>query len=148
LIPGAGGTQRLPRLVGLSAAIDLIASGEPLAALQAAGIGLIDKILPEPFAANAISFAMRSETPSRKRWAQDANDTKRLLDEARDRFAESGPGGRAIDAALLCLEAASRTQFEEGMRLEHEQVMSLIGSAEAQALRQKFLEKRTGGRTC
>jgi 3-hydroxyacyl-CoA dehydrogenase len=150
LIPGAGGTQRLPRLVGLGAAIDLITSGEPLTAPQAAGIGLIDEILPEPFGENAVRFAIRMATgkPAQNRVPDAANDAGRLLDAARARIAVSGPERRAMEAALFCLEAAARMTFEEGMRIEHKQVMDLIGSAESQALRQQFFEKRRGGRTC
>lgn len=146
LIPGAGGTQRLPRLVGLGPAIELITSGEPLTAAKAKSIGLIDEILPEPFAGNAVRFAksMANGNPVPDRMAGAANGAARLLEAARTRSS----GGRAIEAALLCLEAATWMSFEEGMRIEHEQVMGLIGSAEAQALRQEFFEKRRGGRTC
>src|SRR3546814_17268526 len=58
LLPGAGGTQRLPRLVGVETALDMIASGSPISAAKAAEMGLVDKLVDEShLAAAAVAFA-------------------------------------------------------------------------------------------
>jgi len=150
LIPGAGGTQRLPRLVGLASAIELIIGGEPVNAVRAVEIGLVDAVMEEPFLENAAIFAGQlgrtaasQPISGRACSTQDADNTLR---SARDAIVDTGPRGRAQRAALQCLEAALCTTFEQGMRLEYELVLELIESPEAKSLRREFFASREGRR--
>jgi len=150
LIPGAGGTQRLPRLVGLTAAIELILGGEPIDAVRAREIGLVDAVLGEPFVENAAMFAARAATmaagQSIRNRVCDPQNADKIMASARDGIADTGPRGRAQRAALRCLEASIGSAFEEGMRLEYELVLELIASAEAKTLRQEFFASRAANR--
>ncbi len=76
IIPGFGGTQRLPRLVGLAAALDLILSGRQLDAARAARIGLVDRVVPLPYLAREVSALLRAA-------AQDPRHSSRLVRRAR-----------------------------------------------------------------
>lgn len=150
LIPGAGGTQRLPRLVGLHAAIELILGGEPINATHAANIGLVDAVLGDPFLENAVTFAAQAATtpagePLRRR-ACGAADADAILALAGTGIAGTGPRGRAQRAALSCLQAALGKTFDEGMQLEYALVLELIASDEAKALRKEFFASRAVGK--
>jgi 3-hydroxyacyl-CoA dehydrogenase len=152
LIPGAGGTQRLPRLVGLAAAIELILGGEPVDAVRAREIGLVDAVLGEPFVENAAMFAAQAATmaarqPVRSRVC-DSQNTDKILASAGDGIAASGARGRAPRAALRCLEASIGKAFDEGMQLEYELVLALIESPEAKELRKEFFASRAGTKNC
>ncbi len=127
LIPGAGGTQRLPRLIGVQAALEMILGGEPVNGAQALALGLVDAILEEPLIASARTWAAQASAVPRERRTR-------------------GPvrGGAARLAALRCIDAAARQPFEDGLRLEEELVAALIADEDSQVLRQTFL--RQGGK--
>jgi 3-hydroxyacyl-CoA dehydrogenase len=142
LIPGGGGTQRLPRVVALEAAIDMIVGGEPVDARRAQEIGLLDAVLAAPFVENAVRFAAQANARQRVRdRACRATDPAKAIASARGRIVDTGPRGRAARAALQCHEASGRA-FDEGMQLEYELVLELIRSPEAQALRKEFFARR------
>ena len=120
LIPGAGGTQRLPRLVGLAAAIELILGGEPVDAVRAREIGLVDAVLGEPFVENAAMFAAQAATmaarqPVRSRVC-DSQNADKILASAGDGIAASGARGRAPRPPQGCRAPAIRKAVDEGQQ--------------------------------
>ena len=145
LLPGAGGTQRLPRLVGVKAALEMIATGNPVPAKKAADIGLVDKIVGEDsLADDAIAFA---------REIADARPIPRVRDktvspdpEAVEAFTRaSGRKMRGFDApaaCIACVVAASEKPFDEGMQFEREQFMKLMMGTQSAAQRHIFFAER------
>ncbi len=140
LIPGWGGTQRLPRTVGLSAALDLILSGRFLDAAQAERIGLVDRaIAPEHWDREVEEFieaVLRGDTNLRPRsqppWWQHLLDRTRLghhwvLAHARRQTAAQREHYPAIEAALQAV-AASFDRKANGYQVEQEQFVSLVST--------------------
>jgi enoyl-CoA hydratase/carnithine racemase len=115
IIPGAGGTQRLPRLVGLAKARDLILSGRHLDAAEAFEIGLVDRVVR---AGEAYAAALEDA----RRWA-------------------TGPT-RAYGAAKRALLAAGDGDLAEGLRVEHEVFVDLFTTRDREEGMRAFLEKR------
>jgi 3-hydroxyacyl-CoA dehydrogenase len=144
LMPGGGGTQRLPRLVGIGPALDMIVSGKPVNARDAMGMGLIDVIANGDLVEAAVVLA--------RRYSGTLGGYRRLSNQPLDangfdfvrRRAEavksSGlqAGGRAVDA----VEAATRLDFEQGLVREGELFQLSRESTESAALRYLFAGER------
>ena len=147
LLPGAGGTQRLPRLIGVEKALEIIVSGDPVGAQTGAELGIVDALLDGPFPQAAIDWARTHATGTRK------------LSERTDKIApaQADPGlidrvaarllakARAPQAARVCVEAvrtATTTPFAEGAARERASFMELVVSAESKALRYAFFAER------
>ncbi|MFT3761604.1 MAG: 3-hydroxyacyl-CoA dehydrogenase NAD-binding domain-containing protein [Pseudoxanthomonas sp.] len=149
LLPGAGGTQRAPRLVGAEAALALMTGGKPIPAVQALAIGLIDAIAEgDPLeaalrhAAALEGDAVRvrdSKTP--EAGARAAIASARAAAAAR-RDACATAAGRIVD----CVEAALALPFDEGQALEHRLFDELLASPESRGLRHVFLGERAVAR--
>jgi len=148
LLPGAGGTQRLPRAVGLDTALEMIVSGELVASEKLAATALFDRMTArgEDLLDAAIGFARqvadtRPLPKVRDRIVAHA-DLDAFLQAARARVkAQAGP----FPAPLLCFEcvAASATMpFEDGLNVERELFMRLLDSDESKALRHAFFAER------
>lgn len=118
LIPGAGGTQRLPKLVGRTAAREMILTGESIDAARAVAIGLADSMAADPLLESAIAFAGK-------------------MLQRRD-----SPADPAGLAALRCIDASSHLSLADGLRLEEALVNELIASPESKAKRAAFLASR------
>ncbi len=148
LIPGAGGTQRLPRLIGAEAAILMMSRGDAVDARAAEEIGLIDGILPDPGVAAAVGFAegllVRGLGPRPTLALADLAGEPALwlaaVAEARRSAAASPLPGlmRLCD----CVEAALLFPAEAGLALEEECFAECLASAESRALRHLFLAER------
>jgi 3-hydroxyacyl-CoA dehydrogenase len=149
IIPGAEGTQRLPRLVGLSAAIDMCVSGKPIKAPEALTLGLIDKIVEGDLLHGAIAFAREkaaSVAPLPK--TRDLGDKLGFGDigaalalgraQARKTRRNQTAPLRVVDA----LEAAATLPFEEGWKKEREIMKECLASDQARALIQAFFAER------
>jgi 3-hydroxyacyl-CoA dehydrogenase len=144
LLPGAGGTQRLPRLVGVERAIDMIVSGEPLSATALAGTALLDRVVdgdPVP-AAMVLAAEVATRPPRRTRDIPlDATNLSALCEAARVRLkSERLPlpaPARAVDA----IEAAGGP-FDEGLAIERHAFLELMDSPESKALRHAFFAER------
>jgi 3-hydroxyacyl-CoA dehydrogenase len=149
LLPGAGGTQRLPRLIGLEAALNIIVSGAPTPAAKFEGSPLLDALIPGDLLAGAIAFAEKA--------VADKLPLKRVRDlkvkpalpgnDAFLQFARNTVGAvsKNFPAPLRCVEAvaASVTKpFDEGMKFEREQFMALMNTPESRALRHVFNAER------
>jgi 3-hydroxyacyl-CoA dehydrogenase len=153
LLPGAGGTQRLPRLIGAKPALGLLLSGLPVAAARAAGMGLVDAVTEggaEPAAeAIARSFvAGEADLPTTaERFAGRRFDPEGWLAAVAAARAGLGPArlpapGRIID----CVEAALLLPEDEGFAFEATAFDDLLATPEAAALRHAFLAERRAAR--
>ncbi len=151
LLPGAGGTQRLPRLIGLEAALNMIVSGAPVAAAKFAGTALVDKVIDGDLVAGAVAFA--EEVIAKKMPARRARDLK-VKDpqaEAFLQFARNTVGAMAkgFPAPMKCLEAVAASygkSFDEGVKVEREGFLSLMASPESRALRHVFMAERAAAK--
>jgi 3-hydroxyacyl-CoA dehydrogenase len=154
LLPGAGGTQRLPRLVGVEAALPIIVSGDPVSAKKAAEIGLIDKIVGEgALEAEAIAFARemagRGEPPRTSKRTDKIADAIRdpgVFDRFRQANARRFAGFEAPNACLEAVRAAVELPFEDGIKKERELFLQLISGDQSRALRHVFFAERAAAK--
>ena len=155
IIPGAGGTQRLPRLAGVAKAAEMCSLGEPVKARDAFDAGIIDKLIEAAsdetqLRAAAVAFAREAAgKPVRKtreldqRLAGDPNnDTTKILAAARDAARKKLRGRHAPLAAIDAVEAATKLPFEQGCARERELFIECLFSAESNALIHAFLGER------
>ena len=151
LLPGAGGTQRLPRLIGLEAALNMIVSGAPVAAAKFAGTPLVDRIIDGDLVAGAVAFAQ--EVLEKKLPARRARDLK-VKDpqgEAFLQFARNTVGAMSknFPAPMRCLEAVAASlvkPFDEGVKVEREGFLALMATPESRALRHIFGAERAAAK--
>jgi 3-hydroxyacyl-CoA dehydrogenase len=149
LLPGAGGTQRLPRVIGVENALNMIVSGEPVASellAKAPGQKLFDKIIDGDLLAGALAFAadvvdarplplvrnLRAEYPNRDAYFQFARNTV-------------GAMAKNFPAPLKCVDAVAasmRMKFDEGLKFERELFTALMFTPESKALRHAFMAER------
>jgi 3-hydroxyacyl-CoA dehydrogenase len=148
LLPGAGGTQRLPRVLGLEMALNMIVSGTPVASEKLAGTALFDEVFAADadLLASAIAFAEKiadaRPLPKVRERKVDYPNHEAFLQFSRNTVkAMAGP----FPAPLECVEtvAASVTmKFDDGMKFERERFMHLIQTTESKALRHAFFAER------
>ena len=144
--PGAGGTQRLPRLVGAEKALQMILSGTPITGAEAARIGLVDRAVESDLIDEALAFAAeraRSGGPHpkvRERTVQ--LDDPGIFDATRKQIERRARGMRAPYACIECVEAAVQLPFDEGIAREYEVFDAQVRSSEAAALRHVFFAER------
>ena len=144
LLPGAGGTQRLPRIVGVEQAATMCALGVPISAKKALETGLVDSIASEDsLAEDAIAFArqMIAEGPRPSRDRPITGDTA-IIDELKAKNARRWKGFEAPYANLACVEAATRLPFDEGMKFERAEFTKLMGGSQSAAQRHMFFAER------
>jgi len=146
LIPGAGGTQRLPRILAPAQAFAMMLSGEASNAMQARAKGLADEVADDPVAA-ARAFALRLAdagswpVTSRREIAGDASSREALSSVVSD--ARKKHGALLNTGALVrAVEAALTLPFEQGLAIEREEFLKLIPSDQAVALRHVFFAER------
>ena len=155
LIPGAGGTQRLPRVLGVEVALNMIVSGEPIASERLAalpGQKLFDKMAtsPESLMAEAIEFA-RSVANQRPLPRIRDLPCKHPLGDAYFQFARNMVKGMAknFPAPLKCVDAvesATKRKFDDGMVFEREVFLNLMLTPECRALRHLFVAQRAASK--
>ena len=150
LIPGAGGTQRLPRLVGAEVAIDMIVSGEPVSAKDEANTALLDLVVDGDPIAAAVDFAASSDVASRppprtRDLALDEPNLAALCQAARAKLKAQRPVLPAPLQAVDAIEAASRP-FDEGLALERGAFLELMDTSESKGLRHAFFAERAAGK--
>ena len=148
ILPGAGGTQRLPRLIGAQRALDMIVSGEPIPAEKALELGVIDEIVKGDIVAAGTTFAnkvVREARPLNKTNANQATvdgDAAEFFAAARQRIAKEYRGYPAPLSIVDCVEAAVNIPFTKGVQKERELFEKLRPSIESQALRHLFFAER------
>lgn len=152
ILPGAGGTQRLPRLLGVVAALEIIASGKPVGAKQALQAGLLDRITDEDVLAPALAWAQElvaAGSGPRRTSALPLPKEKLpggFFDQFRAAVAERQRGLPAPLAIVDCVEAATRLDFAAGVKFEREKFQQLVNSPESAALRHVFFAEREAAR--
>src|SRR4030095_15534814 len=141
ILPGAGGTQRLPRVVGVPKALSMIVSGDPIGADGAPKVGLIDEIVDGDLTAEGVAFAEKvvaEKRPLKK--IRDLDDKvaavrgkPEVFAEFRSSVARQTRGFRAPENCLKAGEAAVTLPFKQGMKRERELFQELITSPESKA---------------
>ena len=154
ILPGAGGTQRLPRLIGVANALDMIVGGEPITAAQAAPMGLIDDVVEGYLAAGAVAFAAKvaaGSAPLRKARdgddkLQDGRDDPGLFDAARKKIERRARGQLAPWRCIDCVENAVKLPFDEGITQERRLFDECLASPQSAALRHAFFAERAANK--
>ena len=148
ILPGAHGTQRLPRVIGVARALDMIASGDPIGVDKALELGLIDEIVKGEIAAAGVSFANRVVREARE--PRKTSTLTAKLDQpaaeffpaARARIAKEYRGYPAPLVIVDCVEAAVTLPFAKGVQKERELFEKLRATTESKALRHLFFAER------
>jgi 3-hydroxyacyl-CoA dehydrogenase len=144
LLPGAGGTQRLPRVVGVEAAATMTSTGDPVPAPKAKELGLVDELAGEDsLAADAIAFARAkiADGPRPTRERPVFGDVA-IIEQLKTANAKKWRGFDAPYANLACVEAATRLPFEEGLAFERQEFMKLMFGSQSAAQRHIFFAER------
>ncbi len=149
IIPGAGGTQRLPRLAGVAKAVEMCAFGEPIDAKTALNAGIIDKIIEGDLLTGAVEFArsiagrLAYKTRERNEKLQDAAGNTAIFALAREQARKTRRGQTAPLAAIDAVEAATRLSFDDGINREAEIFRVCLYSTQSKALIHAFFGERT-----
>ncbi len=153
LLPGAGGTQRLPRAVGAQLALQMIVSGEPIGADAALKSGLVDRIVPADTFQGVLDFAQElsgRRTHPRLRAGlallPAGIEADEFFHQARDRVARQARGLLAPMKCVDAIEAAVLRPFEEGVQIERAMFVELVGSEQSKALRHAFFAERAAAK--
>jgi len=155
IIPGAEGTQRLPRIVGIAAAIDMCVSGRPVKAPAALQLGLIDEIVAptgEDLRAGAIAFARKvsagphSKTRDHNDKLGDAATNAPLYAAGREQARRIRRNMTAPLAVIDAIEAAATLPFDEGCRVEHEIFFKCVVTDQCRALIHAFFSERAASK--
>ena len=151
LIPGAGGTQRLPRLTGVEKALDIILSGAPFSAQEALQWGVVDALVEEgQLREGALGFARKViDTHLLPRKTHDLNEKieaarghPEIFEKVRRDYAKKFRGFEAWQSALRAVQVAVDLPFDEGMKLERQAFLDLIPTEQSRAQRYVFFAER------
>jgi len=151
LLPGAGGTQRLPRIVGVEKALEMVTSGEHVGAKQCAEMGLVDALVDEgKLRDGAIAFARK--IVAEKRPLKRVRDMNEKVEAARGKpeifaafrkaNAKKFRGYQAPESNIKCIEAAVNLPFDEGLKAERKLFMELMTGTQSAAQRYVFFAER------
>jgi 3-hydroxyacyl-CoA dehydrogenase len=150
LIPGAGGTQRLPRLAGIAKAVEMCAFGSPIDAPDAVASGIADKMIEGDLLTGALTFAREVaakpivKTSDKSGKLRDPDPA--IFSAARDQARKKLRGQSAPLAAIEAIEASTRLPFNEGMRLEARLFEECRQSTQSKAMIHAFFGERTVGK--
>ncbi len=145
IIPGAGGTQRLPRLVGIATALELILSGALVPAAAAHADGSIDAVVDSDVVGAAVAYARQfiaEGKPIDRVSARTVSRDDRALVEVPARFAKKYRGFLALPKAVDAVRASAELPFAEGVGVERALFVELVDSQQAKALRHAFFAER------
>ncbi|MGW0183512.1 3-hydroxyacyl-CoA dehydrogenase NAD-binding domain-containing protein, partial [Nocardia sp. NPDC003345] len=149
LIPGSGGTQRLPRLIGASAALEMIQRGTPVSGVEAVALGLVDATFDGPALTAALKFfAERSPVapPSPVVDTGVADATGIDFDARRRAVRTNVRNGLAQRTAIDAVEAATRLSLSDGLAFERAAFLELLAGPESAALRHVFLAEKSAAK--
>ena len=149
ILPGAGGTQRLPRVVGVEPAMEMMVSGKPVNAKFALANGLIDEIVDDLFE-GGMAFAKKVATEGgplvkvrdNNEKLEEAKQDAELFDRFRKKIARKTRGFDSPEAIIQCVEDTLTKSFDEGILAERERFMKLITGAKSEAQRYYFFSER------
>ncbi len=148
LIPGAGGTQRLPRLAGVAKAVEMCAGGNPITAQDALKFGILDRLIEGDLLAGAVAFARgvagkpAPKTRERKEKLGTAAQNAPIFAAARENARKKQRGLMAPLAAIDAMEAATKLSFEEGCETERKLFAECLFSDQSKALIHVFFGER------
>ena len=148
ILPGAGGTQRLPRIVPVAKAIEMMTTGNPIPAEKGKELGLVDEVASGDLLEAAIAFAIKlvaqGKGPRRIRdmSARVDGDVKTFFAQAREQVAKASRGYPAPLEIVACVETACTRPFDEGRKFERERFAVLVETGESKALRHMFFAER------
>jgi 3-hydroxyacyl-CoA dehydrogenase len=146
LLPGAGGTQRTPRLCGVMPALDLITSGNPIDAARAASLGLVDHIIEGDLREGALAWCRElvAKAAARRKTSELRVETigDGVLAEYRTKLAKKARGQVAPQKIVECVEAAMTLPFPEGLETERRKFLECMQSPQSEAMRHVFFAER------
>jgi 3-hydroxyacyl-CoA dehydrogenase len=148
IIPGAAGTQRLPRLAGVAKAVEMCVGGNPVKADEALKFGIIDRIVEGDLLAGAVAFAREvsgkaaGKTRDRNEKLGDGSENATIFSAAREAAAKKQRGLMAPVAAIDAVEAATELPFEEGCKVEQKLFMDCLFSDQSKSLIHVFFSER------
>jgi 3-hydroxyacyl-CoA dehydrogenase len=149
LLPGAGGTQRLPRAAGVQKALEMAATGNPIGAREAYEIGLVDRMIEGDLEQHAVAFAeeVRDVRPIPRTSEADeklaeARSNPAIFDEFRKANARKMKGFDAPEANIKAIEAAVAKPYAEGVQDERRLFMELMSGTQARAQQYFFFAER------
>ena len=153
LLPGAGGTQRLPRITGPAKALQMVTSGDQISTSEALMCGLVDQVV-EDLEAGAVELAQKAAD---ERWPltkirdrsdklQEAKDDPELFSNFRKSIARKTRGFLAPEYNIRCIEAAVTLRFEEGLARERELFSELMSGPQSGAQRYYFFAERAANK--
>jgi len=149
LLPGAGGTQRLPRVAGVQKALEMVTSGTPIGAKDAYAVGLIDRIVEGELVQHAVAYAdeVRDIRPlpkssERQEKLQEVRDNPAIFDEFRKANGRKFRGFEAPEANIKAVEAAVAKPYAEGVIDERNLFMGLMAGTQAKAQQYFFFAER------
>ncbi len=148
LLPGAAGTQRLPRIAGASLGLDMIITGKPISAKRAQEAGIIDQVIKTDLLEGAIAVAENlaaQDAPVRRiseMQVDPATVPASLFDDARATLQRRPTGNPAPERIIQCVEAAVKLPFAEGVQVEARLFHECLNSRESAALRHRFFAER------
>jgi len=150
ILPGAGGTQRLPRVVGVQKALEMITSGSPISAAEACEVGLVDEIVDGDLTRAAVAFARKViedgrpllKIRDRTDALQEARDNPSLFDEFRRSIARKSRGFEAPENCIKAVEASVNLPFDDGLERERELFVELMQGEQARAQQYFFFAER------
>ena len=151
LLPGAGGTQRLPRVVGVEKALQMVTSGQHVPAKQCLEMGLVDEISNEDnLRQDSISFAKKIVSENRplvkisemNDKVEAARGNENIFKDFRASIARKARGFLAPEYNIQCIEAAVNKSFSEGIKVERKLFMELVTGTQSAAQRYAFFAQR------
>ena len=146
ILPGSGGTQRLPRVIPMAEAVRMMTSGNPISSERAKELGLVDDIVTGELLQGAIEFAkskLGKPLPRiRDRAAKLEGDPQAFFAQVRTDVAKESRGYPAPLLIVECAEAAATRPFDEGRKLERASFDKLVSGPESKALRHMFFAER------
>ena len=151
LLPGAGGTQRLPRVVGVEKALQMVTSGQHVPAKQCLEMGLVDEIANEDgLREDSINFAKKIVSENRplvkisemNDKVEAARGNENIFKDFRASIARRARGFLAPEYNIQCIEAAVNNSFDEGIKIERKLFMELVTGTQSAAKRYAFFAQR------
>src|SRR5580692_867407 len=148
IIPGAAGTQRLPRLAGVAKAVEMCTTGNPVKAAEALQFGIVDRIIEGDLLAGAIAFAREvaaksaPKTRERNEKLGTPADNAPIFSAARETVTKKQRGLLAPVAAITAIEAATTLPFAEGCQVEQKLFIECLFSDQSKALIHVFFSER------
>ena len=149
LLPGAGGTQRLPRVAGVRKALEMAATGNPIGAKEAYETGLVDKLIEGDLLQHAVAYAHEvkdtrplPKSSEKDEKLQEARDNPGLFDEFRQSNAKKFRGFDAPEYNVRAIEAAVKAPYAQGVMTERQLFMELMTGTQARAQQYFFFAER------